>query len=250
VKRNRAEIESVYTKWTQYPLLFLAFSYLVIYAWPIINPETPAEFAAGLEIANAAIWAIFIVDVLVRAVLAKSAKSFLRQNWLDVIAIAIPFLRPLRGLRILSVGVIAARRLSGALQYRIAIYGVGVTLLIVFIAGLAVTEAERGVESANIHDVFQGWWWAFITLSTVGYGDKYPVSPEGQWIAVGVVIAGIGLLGTVSATIASLLLRRGDENARVILKEEVDQTKQIQELAEEIRGLRAELARVLEKDSK
>jgi voltage-gated potassium channel len=250
MKRNRAEFEIVYSKWTQYPLLFLALSYLVIYAWPIINPLTPKNVVYVLDFTNGAIWGLFIADVIIRLALSTSLKAFFRKNWLDVLAVAVPFLRPLRGLRILSVGLIAARRLSGALQYRIALYGIGITLLIVFIAGLAVTEAERNVEAANIHDVYQGWWWAFITLATVGYGDKYPVSPEGQWIAVGVVIAGIGLLGTVSATIASILLRRSDDQSKEILEEEVDQTKQIQELADEIRGLRAELARVLKKDSK
>jgi len=229
-------------------MLILALAYLLIYAWPIINPTLDANTLTTIEIAGNLVWALFVVDVLVRLCLNRSPRNFLKSNWLDIVAVAVPVLRPLRGLRILSVAVIASRRLKGALQYKIAIYALGTTLLIVFIAGLAVTEAERNAPGANIHDAFQGWWWAFITLATVGYGDKFPVTPEGQLIAVGVVIAGIGLLGTVSATIASIFIRMSNQHAKEILEEEEDQTQRIAELTKEVRVLRLEVSKLVERE--
>jgi voltage-gated potassium channel len=71
------------------------------------------------------------------------------------------------------------------------------------VAGLAVTEAERHVDGANIQGVGDGWWWAITTMATVGYGDTYPVSPQGRIVGMSLMIMGVALLGTITASIAS-----------------------------------------------
>ena len=72
-----------------------------------------------------------------------------------------------------------------------------------FISGLAVTDAERGYPGANIEHVGDGWWWALTTMSTVGYGDQYPVSTSGRIVGVALMIMGVALLGTITAMLAS-----------------------------------------------
>jgi voltage-gated potassium channel len=72
-----------------------------------------------------------------------------------------------------------------------------------FIAGLAVTDAERGYPGANIEHVGDGWWWALTTMSTVGYGDQFPVSSAGRIVGVALMIMGVALLGTITAMLAS-----------------------------------------------
>jgi voltage-gated potassium channel len=72
-----------------------------------------------------------------------------------------------------------------------------------FVAGLAVTEAERHVSGSNIKDVGDGWWWAITTMATVGYGDTFPVSTQGRLVGTALMIMGIALLGTITASIAA-----------------------------------------------
>ena len=72
-----------------------------------------------------------------------------------------------------------------------------------------MTIAERNAKGANIHDFGQGLWWAITTVTTVGYSDRYPATSFGQGVAVFRMLVGIGLIGVLTATIASYSFRRG-----------------------------------------
>jgi voltage-gated potassium channel len=72
-----------------------------------------------------------------------------------------------------------------------------------FVAGLAVTEAERHIDGSNIQDVGDGWWWAITTMATVGYGDTFPITTQGRMVGTALMIMGVALLGTITASIAS-----------------------------------------------
>ncbi len=71
------------------------------------------------------------------------------------------------------------------------------------VALLAVLDAERGHKDANISTIGDAMWWTISTLTTVGYGDRYPRTTAGRLVAVGLMVAGIALLGTVTATLAT-----------------------------------------------
>ena len=66
-----------------------------------------------------------------------------------------------------------------------------------------VLSFEAHAKGANIHTFGQALWWAMVTLTTVGYGDKYPITPGGQGVAVILMLVGIGLLGVLTASVAS-----------------------------------------------
>lgn len=95
------------------------------------------------------------------------------------------------------------RSAGTALRGRVTIYVVSSATLLVLVAGLAVLDAEQNATGANITNIGDGLWWAFVTITTVGYGDFYPITIVGRLIAVGLMIAGIALLGTVTATLAA-----------------------------------------------
>ena len=79
--------------------------------------------------------------------------------------------------------------------------------LVVFACAGLVTFAERSAKGANIHDFGQGLWWSIETVTTVGYGDRYPITPFGQGVAVLLMLVGIGLIGTLTATVASYFVQ-------------------------------------------
>jgi voltage-gated potassium channel len=80
-----------------------------------------------------------------------------------------------------------------------------------------VTIAEHHAHGGNIHDFGQGLWWAVVTVTTVGYGDRYPVTPMGQGVAVVLMLAGIGLIGALTATVASYFVEQKEDATAVRL---------------------------------
>ncbi len=240
-----AGTQSRYERWerlSEFPLLAFGIAFIVAYATPIIDPDLPLSARLAFEDVEIATWAIFSVDFVVRLILAPAKRHFLRTHILDLAAVLLPVLRPLRALRVLSIVILSTRRLSKVLRNRVMTYVIVTALAVWFIAGLAVTDAERIEPSANIHTVWQGWWWAFITMATVGYGDVYPVTIEGRVVAVGLVITGIALVGTVTAYIASWFASTTRE-AEIAIKAELDTAEdKIDLLSEQLRDLRAAVA--------
>jgi voltage-gated potassium channel len=245
---NRAELEKKWDKATGIPLLVLALIFLFLYSAPIIFPDLDPQLIQTFEVLQTVIWVIFVVDFVGRFTLSPAKRTFMKQNFIEFLAVLLPILRPLRALRLLSVLTIGMRRFGGKLRNKIAIYVFATASLLWFLAGLAVTEAERGAEGANITNFGQGLWWSFITMATVGYGDKYPVTAEGQFVAVGIVLTGIALLGTISAVLAAWLIDSSNESKEANEQENeltrkslLSLTREIKKLNKEITSLKAEL---------
>jgi voltage-gated potassium channel len=150
----------------------------------------------------------------------------------DLLIVALPILRPLRLLRLVILLRVLNRRATDSLRGRVAIYVGGATVIILLCASLAVLDAERHSQHANITTFGDALWWSVTTVTTVGYGDHYPVTAEGRFVAVGLMLAGIALIGVVTASFATWLLDR---------VREVEQKAQI-DIASNIDALRAEVA--------
>jgi voltage-gated potassium channel len=222
------------------PLAVAAVLFLIAYAWPILDPHLVQPARAGCKVVNYGVWAFFALDYIARIYLAKGQRGhYALRHALDLVMIALPVLRPLRLLRVVMLLRFLNRQATDSLTGRVAIYVSGGTVLIVFCAGLAVLDAERGKAGANISSFGDALWWATTTITTVGYGDHYPVTTEGRFVAVGLMLAGIALLGVVTASIASWLIGR-------VRQIEVDNQSETREdlagLRDEIRALRGELA--------
>jgi len=153
-----------------------------------------------------AAWALFVIDYAARLALSHERRAFVRGNVLDLAVIALPLLRPLRLLRLVKLLSVLNRHAGGSLRGRVAVYVAGATVLVLFVASLAVLDAERGAKSATITTFGDALWWAMTTVTTVGYGDRYPITAEGRFIAGGLMLAGIALLGIVTASLASWLV--------------------------------------------
>jgi voltage-gated potassium channel len=126
----------------------------------------------------------------------------------DLAVIALPMLRPLRLLRLLMLLRVLNRRATASLRGRVAIYVGGAAVLLLLCASLAVLDAERHAAGANITTFGEALWWSAVTVSTVGYGDRYPVTNDGRLVAVGLMLGGIALIGVVTASFAAWLVDR------------------------------------------
>ncbi|MFM9877475.1 MAG: potassium channel family protein [Rhodoglobus sp.] len=227
---------------TEYPLLGLGIAFLVAYALPIIDPKLFSDWITVFLVVELVAWSAFAIDLVVRIVIANDRWLFIRRHPLDLAAVILPILRPLQALRALSILFLSARGLHRILRNRVLSYVVIAALGVWFIAGLAVTQAERDAPGANIHDVAEGWWWAFITMATVGYGDVFPVTVEGRLVAVGLVVTGVALIGTVTAYIASWFAAQ-TRAAEEAIQAEIDESEdKIDALSREVSALQRLIA--------
>lgn len=170
-----------------------------------------------LEAIDLAICGLFFADFCVNLFRARDKRAFLKWGWLDLIS-SIPLL-PFTGVR--RVGkIIRVLRAVGA--FRSARFVVGhfltnrsdrtffavslVSILLILTSSVLVLELETTPE-ANIRTPADALWWAFSTITTVGYGDKYPVTTCGRLLAMVLMTAGVGVFGTFTGFVASWLLR-------------------------------------------
>jgi voltage-gated potassium channel len=205
----RAELGRRWERATDWPLMVAAVVFLAVYAVPILAPDLPSWLLALCRWLSWIAWGIFVVDLVVRLALADERLRYLGRHWYDLLVIVLPLLRPLRLLRLIPLlSVLNNRRAQTALRGRAAIYVVGGASLLAFVAALAVLDVERSSSDANISDFGDAIWWAVTTMTTVGYGDHYPVTSVGRVVAFGLMLGGIALLGTVTATLASWLVER------------------------------------------
>ncbi|MDN5977904.1 potassium channel family protein [Acidipropionibacterium jensenii] len=193
---------------SEVPLTLLALAFLVAYAWPILDPRMDADIRTSLNLATWTIWAAFAVDLAIRLWLADRTASYALHHWYDVALVVLPMLRPLRLLRLIALVRILDRSATTSLVGRTAVYLAAAASASVGLGSLAILDAERGAHGANITTFGDALWWACETVTTVGYGDRYPVTGQGRAVAVVLMLVGIGLIGSVTATVAATILAR------------------------------------------
>ena len=210
---------------TELPLMVLAFAMVPLLAAPLFWDLSPASEAVAFAL-DMFIWALFATDLAVKVAVAPRRVEYVRQHWLEVLIVLIPFARPLRILRLI---------VFGSRAYRAAIRLAHVDFLVVYAIGLVlivatlVMSAERGNDS-ELDSFPDALWWAIATVTTVGYGDVVPVTQVGRAFAYVLMIGGIGLFGALTANFASILVRRGDTGSAAVAA-----------LVEEVRAMREEL---------
>lgn len=209
---------------TEIPLLLLALAFLVAYAWPIINPSLDHDIDTMLDVVGWSVWVAFAFDLVIRVALADDRRGYLLKHWYDLILVAVPMFRPLRMLRVLAFARVFGRSATRNLADRVATYVVGTAIASIGLGALAVLDVERRSPEANITNLGDALWWAVCTVTTVGYGDFYPVTTGGRLLAVVLMIIGIAVLGSVTAAVASWFVDRVQQEAARAKSAEADST--------------------------
>ncbi|WP_037669444.1 potassium channel family protein [Streptomyces griseus] len=229
-------------QWTQRPLLVLAVVFAAAYAVPIVDTSAGHSLTMACTVAEWTVWAAFAGDYVVRLGLTSDRRTFVRTHWLDLCAVVLPLLQPLRLLRVVSTLLLVGRRARMASQIQLTTYVGGSVVGLLMFGSLAVLSVERDSPNGNIRTPGDALWWSFTTMTTVGYGDHAPTTGVGRLIAVGLMLSGIALLGVVTANIAAWFIERFEKDD----VEEREQTQAIRALTEEVRALRAEVAALRE----
>jgi voltage-gated potassium channel len=176
----------------------------------------PSEASRLVRFVDTLVCVFFLVDFGVRLYRAESKLAYLKWGWIDLLA-SIPnvellrwgrlvrvlrIIRLLRGVRSVHkvIQMIFENRLQGGV-----ISGALIAFLLAVFASVAVLVADQGAD-ANIRTAEEALWWSVTTITTVGYGDKYPISTEGRLVGVLLMLCGVGLFGLLSGSVASMIL--------------------------------------------
>ena len=219
-------------------MLALCLYSLGLLAYQASRPSDPATQII-LEYADFIVCMIFVGDFLISVIRAEDRWRYLRTwGWVDLLS-SIPtvniarwgraarilrIFRVLRGLRAtkLVAGLIKEKRAENAM-----LAATLVAFMLVTFCSIAILHFEAGPD-ANIQSADDAIWWAFATITTVGYGDRYPTTDEGRLVAVILMTAGVGLFGTFSGFLASWFVGEDDDATN----------RELGELKSEIRALR------------
>jgi voltage-gated potassium channel len=224
----------------------MAVVFAAAYAVPIVWPDANRTVMDACAVVEWVVWGAFSLDYLVRLVLAERRREFIRTHWLDLCAVLLPLIQPLRLLRVVATVLLVGQRARMATQIRLTTYVAGAVVALMMFGSLAVLSVERQSPDGNIKSMGDAVWWSFTTMTTVGYGDHAPTTGLGRMIAVGLMLSGIALLGVVTANIAAWFIARFESDDM----EERRQTAAIEALAEEVRALRAQVAALSETSGK
>lgn len=224
----------------EWPLTLAAVLFLGAYAWPILDTSLDPALVRACTVTSTVVWALFAADYAVRLALSAHRAHFVRTNLVDLAIIVLPVLRPLRLLRLFTLISVLNRYAGMSLRGRVAVYVGGSTVLVLLLAALAVLDAERGAPEATIASFGDALWWALATVTSVGYGDTFPVTAAGRLVASALILTGIALIGVVTASVATWLVQQvADADDAADAARRAD----LQALTAEVSALREELRR-------
>ncbi|TMR88984.1 potassium channel family protein [Nonomuraea basaltis] len=232
------------TSWerrTSTALLIIGTGFLLGWAIPVLVPGLPPAAHDAFWYLQITTWALFTADYLIRVALAPDRLRFIVRNLPSLLVVMLPLLRPLWLLRALLLLQVIAERVRLPLRLRAVVYVSGTALFVAAIGSVAVLEVERANPDGNIKNIGDALWWSLTTMTTVGYGDRFPVTAEGRLVATGLMLAGIALLGVVTGAIASWFVERFERTAALERRTEAELAQVVTELTEARKAL-ADLA--------
>jgi voltage-gated potassium channel len=211
------------------PLIALAVGSLPVLLLEFVRGRLPWSDRVFMDVINLAVLVAFAIDYVVELRLARDRRAFARTEFLSLLVVvaqvaslvpglaAVGFLRSLRAVRLLrfvavvaraaALGGVASREGRGLLRRRAASLALGTAAMTWLVSAAAFTIAEDVGTGGRIHSFFDSLWWSLSTITTVGYGDIYPVTPAGRVVAAFTMLVGISTFAVVTAKIAQFLVR-------------------------------------------
>ena len=248
-RARRADLLVRFENTTEWPMLLLALIMIPLLLVPVIT-DVNSTTDQGIEGTLWIIWGVFAVELGIRTYLAERRINYLWRHWYDVAIVVVPFLRPLRIAR--SARAMRVLRLTRVGPFVIKAWGStynvlrhrGLQFVILIGIGLILTSAammlvfEASNDNSVIDDYPTALWWAIVTITTVGYGDTVPQTPEGKGLAVVLMLGGIAFFSWITANVAAFLVEFGGGEAGGVTTH--DLMAKLEQLEQEIKELRRE----------
>ena len=250
LENERRELLHRLEDWLETPMIILGFIWLAILIVELLAGTSPF-----LEALATVIWIIFVIDFLVRLVLAPEKVAYLKRNWLTIPALAVPALRVFRIARVLRV-LSAARAARGVRLFRVVSslnrgsralartmrrrglgYALALTLIVIVAGAAGMYAFEQGESPSGYFTSFgSSLWWTAMVMTTMG-ADTFPVTAEGRLLCLLLALYAFVVFGYVTASLATFFLSRDAEDDAG----ELASARAIAALTAELRTLRAEL---------
>jgi voltage-gated potassium channel len=195
---------------TSSTLAVLGLLFLAAYsAWVLVTEPEP-WLVIALAVVVVGTWIVFAVDMVARTALSERGRRvrFLLTHPLDVLALFVPLFRALRVAGLLRYIPVLRGRSGAAVRGSVVAHALVYAVVYVYVIALATLQVERDAPDATIVTFGDSLWWAVVTLATVGYGDTYPVTGTGRFLAVLLMGGGIVIVGTASAIVVSYITER------------------------------------------
>ena len=244
ITRERNKLLHSFERLLEGPMIFLGFVWLVLLIVDMVYGLNKL-----LQYLSTTIWIIFMVDFLLKLILAPAKVTYLLKNWLTAISLVIPALRIFRVLRLLRlvksvrlVKVIASLNRSmkslGATMHRRGVVYVVILALIVTFGGAAgmyaIERPGQGFENYGM-----ALWWTGMRVILAG-SDHWPRTSEGRGLAFILSLFGYAVFGYVTATLATFFIRRDaeEDQAPIVRAKDIETLqKEIKQLTQAIRDL-------------
>ena len=197
-----------------------------------------------LYVADTIVCVFFLSDFFIGLYRAKHKKSYLKRNWIDLVSSIpmVPYVRLGRLFRVLRLfRLLRAYRSSHRLMQYLLVHrqsstfvaAIALTFMVVVLSSVSMLEVEKLTES-NIKTAGDAVWWSLTTMTTVGYGDKFPVSTPGRVIALFPMLCGIGIFGLITSVIAAWFLKPAEEEQSREMEEVLVRLERMEKLLESL----------------
>ena len=196
--------------WNEF-LTVLALTFLFAFSYPAFTESISDSTNQILGIIQWVCWVAFAIDLMFGLVTSENKFLYMKRHPLEIASVLLPFLRPLRLMRVISFGGLALQKIAVGRQFAITVKVAITTVFVAYIAAVQITITERAVEGSNIKNFADGFWWAITTVTTVGYGDRYPTTTEGRLLAVMLMFMGISLVGVITASVAAWFVKMSQD---------------------------------------
>jgi voltage-gated potassium channel len=215
---------------TDIPLLLLAVGSLPLLLLEVVSDRLTKTDQNFITTVNVLVFIAFAVDYLVELSITKKRVTFVRTQWASLLIVvsqflallpALGFLGILRGaralriavtvIRVIGIGAASKKRGRRFFKEKAASVAFGLAGFTLISSAVAFTIAEDVGDQRRIQSFFDALWWSAATITTVGYGDIYPVTAAGRVIAVFTMVVGISTLAVVTARIAQFLISNDNE---------------------------------------
>lgn len=216
-------------KWTDVPLLIIAIGSLPLLLLEIISHRLSSGDKTFLLIVNLTVFLAYAIDYVVEFLVTPEKGRYVRSEWSSLLIVVaqlfailpamsfLGFLRGARALRVVSsftriIGISMASRSQGReiLKKRATSFAFGLAGFTLITSAVGFTLAEDVGKDGRIQSFFDALWWSGATITTVGYGDIYPITAAGRIIAIFTMLVGISTLAVVTARIAQFLIKNDE----------------------------------------